>query len=57
MDFDLTEEQRMWRDAVHEFVSKEVKPKAHEVDENAEFNWPAVRKMGLLTGCWGGIME
>jgi alkylation response protein AidB-like acyl-CoA dehydrogenase len=48
MNFDLTDEQRMWRDAVHDFVAREVKPKAHEVDETAEFNWPAVRKMGPL---------
>jgi alkylation response protein AidB-like acyl-CoA dehydrogenase len=48
MNFDLTDEQRMWRDAVHAFVSREVKPKAHEVDETAEFNWPAFRKMGPL---------
>jgi alkylation response protein AidB-like acyl-CoA dehydrogenase len=48
MNFELTDEQRMWRDAVHDFVAREVKPKAHEVDESAEFNWPAVRKMGPL---------
>lgn len=48
MEFELNDEQRMWRDAVHDFVSREVKPKAHEVDENSEFNWPAVRKMGPL---------
>jgi alkylation response protein AidB-like acyl-CoA dehydrogenase len=48
MNFDLSEEQRMWRDAVHDFVSREVKPKAREVDERAEFNWTAVRKMGPL---------
>jgi alkylation response protein AidB-like acyl-CoA dehydrogenase len=48
MDFDLSDEQRMWRDTVHDFVAREVKPKAHEVDETAEFNWPAVRKMGPL---------
>lgn len=48
MNFDLTEEQRMWRDAVHDFVAREVKPKAHEVDEKAEFNWHAVRKMAPL---------
>src|SRR5512137_367181 len=48
MNFELTEEQRMWRNAVHDFVAREVKPKAHEVDETAEFNWPAVRKMGPL---------
>ncbi len=48
MNFDLTDEQRMWRNTVHDFVAREVKPKAHEVDETAEFNWPAVRKMGPL---------
>ncbi|OGO28887.1 MAG: acyl-CoA dehydrogenase [Chloroflexi bacterium RBG_16_54_11] len=48
MNFDLTDEQRMWRSAVHDFVAREVKPKAHEVDETSEFNWPAVRKMGPL---------
>jgi alkylation response protein AidB-like acyl-CoA dehydrogenase len=46
MNFDLNDEQRMWRDAVHDFVAREVKPFAREVDENASFNWKAVRKMG-----------
>src|SRR5512143_2821711 len=48
MDFDLTDEQRIWQKTVHDFVAREVKPKAHEVDESSEFNWPAVRKMGPL---------
>ncbi len=48
MDFDLTEEQRMWREVVHDFVAKEVRPRAHEVDETGEFNWEAVHKMGPL---------
>ncbi len=48
MDFELNDEQKMWREAVHDFVAKEVKPFAHEVDEKSEFNWPAVRKMGPL---------
>lgn len=48
MNFDLTEEQRMWRDVVHDFVSREIKPKAREVDENSEFNWTATRKLGPL---------
>ena len=48
MNFDLTDEQRMWRATVHDFVAREVKPKAHEVDETGEFNWPAVHKMGPL---------
>lgn len=48
MDFDLTDEQHMWREAVHDFVAREVKPKAREVDENAEFNWAATHKMGPI---------
>jgi len=48
MNFDLTEEQRMWREAVHDFVAREVKPRAQEADEEARFNWEATRKMGPL---------
>jgi alkylation response protein AidB-like acyl-CoA dehydrogenase len=48
MDFKLNEEQRMWQSAVHDFVSREVKPKAKEVDETGEFNWAAVKKMHQL---------
>jgi len=48
MDFYLNEEQRMWQAAVHDFVAKEVKPKAKEVDETGEFNWTAAKKMSQL---------
>ena len=48
MNFDLTEEQKLWQKTVHDFVSKEVQPRAREVDETGEFNWTAVRKMGPL---------
>lgn len=48
MNFNLTEEQRLWRDTVHDFVAKEVKPKAKEVDETGQFNLEAVKKMGPL---------
>lgn len=48
MEFDFSEEQRFWRSVVHDFVAKEVKPQAQEVDHNAEFNWAAVHKMGPL---------
>lgn len=48
MQFDFSDEQKMWRNSVHNFVASEVKPKAHEVDESGEFNWQAVRKMGPL---------
>jgi alkylation response protein AidB-like acyl-CoA dehydrogenase len=48
MDYHLTEEQQLWREAVHDFVAREVKPKAREVDETGEFNWEATHKMGPL---------
>jgi alkylation response protein AidB-like acyl-CoA dehydrogenase len=38
----------MWRSIVHDFVAQEVKTKAQHVDEQAEFNWEAVRKMGSI---------
>ena len=48
MHFDLTDEQRMWRAAVHEFCAAEVKPLAAEMDAKAELNVGAVEKMGEL---------
>jgi alkylation response protein AidB-like acyl-CoA dehydrogenase len=48
MEFDLSDEQHMWQEAVHDFVAREVKSRAHEVDEEARFNWEATRKMGPL---------
>src|SRR6187200_1464099 len=48
MNFDLTDEQKIWKKTVHDFVAKEVEPKAHEVDVTGEFNWTATRKMGTL---------
>ncbi len=48
MNFDLNDEQRLWKRTVHDFVEKEVRPKAKEVDEKSEFNWDAARRMGPL---------
>ena len=48
MNFDLTNEQKLLQKTVHDFVSKEVQLKAHEVDVTSEFNWTATRKMGPL---------
>ena len=48
MNFELSEEQQLWRGTVHDFVEKEVKPKAMHVDETGEFNSDAVKKMGPL---------
>ena len=48
MDFDLTEEQRLVRDAARDFAAREVAPKAAEIDKSGR--WPAeiVKKMGEL---------
>ncbi|NOH03452.1 MAG: acyl-CoA dehydrogenase [Chloroflexi bacterium] len=46
MNFDLTEEQKIWKKIVHEFAEDVLRPKAREVDEKEEFNWEAVRKGG-----------
>ena len=48
MNFDLTDEQKLWQKTVHDFVAKEVQPRAHEGDVASEFNWTATRKMGPL---------
>ena len=48
MDFELSEEQRMWKNVVHDFVAKEVKPQAAELSEAHKLNWPAIRKMGQV---------
>jgi butyryl-CoA dehydrogenase len=48
MNFDLTAEQQQFRQFVHDFVAREVKPMAKETDETAEFNWTAVKKMGPI---------
>ena len=48
MDFQLTEEQQMFRDMVHDFAEKELKPHARHTDEASEFNAEAVKKMGPL---------
>jgi len=48
MDFQLNEEQALFRRAVRDFAEAELKPRARHTDEAAEFNWAAVKKMGPL---------
>ncbi|MEE8356338.1 MAG: acyl-CoA dehydrogenase family protein [Anaerolineales bacterium] len=48
MDFHLSEEQRLWRKAVHDFVSKEIKPLAQEINEKEMIPRPVIRKMGPM---------
>ncbi len=55
MDFNFTEEQRMWRDTVNAFMEKEVGreyTRAH--DASREFPWEVYRKMGQLG--WLGLL-
>ncbi len=48
MDFELTAEQKMWREVVHSFVDREVKPKAAQVDKQEDLDPDVIRKMGPL---------
>ena len=46
MDFQLSEEQRLWKKAVHEFVAREVKPLAHQINEEEQLPPDLIKKMG-----------
>jgi len=48
MDFQLTEEQRMFRRMVREFAEQEIAPRAEEIDATDEFPWDIFRKMGQV---------
>jgi len=48
MDFQLSEEQRLWRKAVHDFVAREIKPFAPEINEKEEIPDGLIQKMGLV---------
>ncbi len=48
MDFNLTEEQIMIRDASREFAQKEIVPIAAEFDESGEFPMATIKQMGEL---------
>jgi alkylation response protein AidB-like acyl-CoA dehydrogenase len=46
VNFELTHEQLMIRDAVRAFAEREIAPRAHHVDETGEFPAATFRKMG-----------
>src|SRR5450830_1560045 len=48
MDFDLTEEQRMFRQTVREFAETEIAPKVEELDQAGEFPYEIQMKMADL---------
>ena len=56
MDFHLSEEQRLWRKAVHDFVAREVKPLAQEINETEQIPGSLIKKMGPI-GLLGMCVE
>lgn len=48
MDFDLTEEHKIVRNAVREFAQKEVAPRAEELDRTGAFPYDLVKKCGEI---------
>lgn len=48
MQFDLSEDQRMIKEAAREFAEKEIKPVAAKLDEEAEFPAEIIAKLGEL---------
>jgi len=48
MNFELTEDQKMIREAVRDFAEREIRPVAQELDEKAEFSAELTKKMGEL---------
>ncbi|MEE9618519.1 MAG: acyl-CoA dehydrogenase [Anaerolineae bacterium] len=48
MDFQVTEEQRMFRRMVRDFAEQEIAPRAEEIDATDEFPWDIFHKMGQV---------
>jgi cyclohexanecarboxyl-CoA dehydrogenase len=46
LEFNFTEEQELFRRTVREFAQKEIAPKIHEHERNAQFPWDIYHKMG-----------
>jgi short/branched chain acyl-CoA dehydrogenase len=45
MNFDLTDEQRRWRDLAHEYAQGEIRPRAAQLDKEQKFPYDIVAKM------------
>lgn len=48
MDFQLTEQQKLFKKTVKEFADKEIKPLASKIDKEEFFPWELYKKMGKL---------
>ena len=62
MDFELSEEHRMFRDSVRSFVDKEIRPVAREWEQSGRYPTEIVEKMKELgffgitiPAAWGGL--
>ncbi|MCH7818494.1 MAG: acyl-CoA dehydrogenase [Candidatus Marinimicrobia bacterium] len=51
MDFNLSEEEIAIRQTVRDFAEKEIAPSARERDENSEFPFEIIKKLGVLGFC------
>jgi len=51
VDFELSEEQKMFQSMLHEFVDNEVAPNAAAWDESEEFPYDAIQKLAQLGLC------
>jgi len=48
MDFNWTEEQKLWRKTVREFANKHITPKVREIDTTGQIPLKIIKKMGKL---------
>ena len=48
MDFQLTEQQQLFKKTIKEFADKEIKPLASKIDKEEYFPWELYKKMGKL---------
>ena len=48
MNFELTEQQKMFKKVIREFCEKEIKPLASKIDKEEYFPWDMYKKMGKM---------
>ena len=48
MDFNLTDEQKLFQKVIREFCEKEIKPLASKIDKEEYFPWDLYKKMGKM---------
>jgi len=48
VNFELTDQQKMFQKTVHEFTEKEIRPLASKIDKEEYFSWDLIKKMGKM---------